>query len=108
MLIPLLGVEADPLELTIDVIDVKFHPPPTSPKRKHPESGTHKNSRTPSSYTDISGREDGTGKGPGQSQLTGVNRDGSRYVLYYVYVRVISMKTIQLSILRTRVFVRLN
>ena len=108
MRITLLGVEADPLELTIDVIDVKFHPPPTSPKRKNPESGTHKSSRTHTSFTDISGREDGIGKGPGQSQLTGVNRDGSRYVLYYVYVRLISMKIIQLSILRIRVFVRLN
>ena len=80
MVIILLGVEADPLELTIDVIDVKFHPPPTSPKRKHSDSGTHKNSRS-NHFNDTPGREDGKGQGTGHGQFTGVNRDGSRYVL---------------------------
>ena len=79
-------MEADPLELTIDVIDVKFHPPPLFPKQKHTDSGKHKHTRSHHAHPNTPNGDDG--KGPGYQPFTGVNRDGSRYILYSAYLHV--------------------
>ena len=93
------GVEADPLEISIDVVEVKFYPPPTAPRQKLSDT-MHKNllhththgyghvhgmgyghSNSNSSVVD----KEGVGVGFSQAdddnnslQFTGFNRDGSR------------------------------
>ena len=92
---PVLGVEADPLEISIDVIEVKFHPPPTVPRQKLSDTipknllHTHTHSHGYGhAYGQAYGHAhvlDKEGIGYSQAeddnnslQFTGFNRDGSR------------------------------
>ena len=92
-----LGVEADPLEISIDVIEVKFYPPPTAPRQKLSDT-MHKNllHTHTHGYGHVHGmgyghsnssavEKEGVGAGYSQAdddnnslQFTGFNRDGSR------------------------------
>ena len=92
-----IGVEADPLEISIDVIEVKFYPPPTAPRQKLSDT-MHKNllHTHTHGYGHVHGMgyghsnssavdKEGVGVGYSQAdddnnslQFTGFNRDGSR------------------------------
>jgi hypothetical protein len=79
-----LGVEADPLEIVIDVIEAKFLPPQSSPQRQSTDSTASKDifaNLGQKSYEFKSDEKGTAGHGGGMS---GFNADGSRVKLSMV------------------------